>query len=321
MADLTTQAGAISSSDINASFKKEFAFDDDPVSRWASGEVKPGIANVSFIGNDLAVPAIIDDVRIKQSSFSSAQRILAANGIAIQFSDDGVAWTTSDTITAPDDTILNTFPVSETGAHRFWRIFALAEVSGVDGNAWSINTLEIHGEFSDGATDLTTEAGAISSSDDSPTFPKELAFDRNDGSRWRSGETKPGIANVSFIGNELASPATVKLVQIAQSSIATNEFIIAADGIAIQFSDDGVDWTTSNTITAPNNADKNTFSVSETNAHKFWRIFALAEVQGPDTSRWSINTLAIIGEIDGGGGGGFSLTVFGRRGRRRGRRL
>lgn len=164
--DLCSGGAALSGGD-NGGQVKALAFDDDPATFWESSQSQPGVSGVSYIGYDFGVgnAHIINRFTIKQHS-AAGNRVLS---VKVDYSDNGVAWTTLETKVLPDNTSVNTLNLTNTTeSHRYWRLLANAEPGA--GATWAVYEVE----FMNVASGFTLVSNAVEAESNDPLTCKLL---------------------------------------------------------------------------------------------------------------------------------------------------
>lgn len=143
--DLTTQGGAIASSELAGSFQKERAFDDNDVTRWAhDGINEPVDATGQYIGQDFGIGNAPNVRRVSFSQHTPTSNYISGlNSIAVDYSDNGSAWTQADTVSPIANGLLQNFDIANGGTHRWWRIRALQDTADPNA-AWSVFELQMN---------------------------------------------------------------------------------------------------------------------------------------------------------------------------------
>lgn len=195
---------------------------------------------------------------VQQAGFDTSTRF--AKAMTLQWSDNNVSWTTEGRTT------LETYPGNNTlgpvqsiaalpaGAHRFWR-FHVTEVDGSTTHA-SVGEIEL---FAAGSADLTLGLGArVTQSGDGSVGGGSAAVDDSSGSETGSSQPLPWWLAVDLVGGA----AAVDAFSIRAQRVVPNR---TPKNFTLQFSDDGLSWTTKDTFTNQTGwaeFEKRTFTVT-----------------------------------------------------------
>lgn len=120
------------------------------------------------------------------------------------------------------------------GAHRYWRIMPLSNVSG----AFELNEVEMHDVF--GGTDLCTGGTASATSGTAAN-----AFDNNNATLWTAANNTPFTQTINY---DFGVGVTKNIIEI-RLGIGTNNVRAPLTG-KVQYSDNNTDWTTAWTFSA-----------------------------------------------------------------------
>ena len=162
------------------------------------------------------------------------------------------------------------------GEHLYWRIFV--EDNWGDGTGIVIQEVEFL--FTrDGSTLVT--GGAAFGSDDATGNEYAKAFDGVSSSAWYANSAPID----QYIGYEFASPARVKFAALSLYDTGTNPLTRMPKNFRLEYSDDGVDYTTAFTDAVPANVlgARTVYPLAtlETGYHRMYRL--LLGAQATDT--------------------------------------
>ena len=130
--------------------------------------------------------------------------------------------------------------------------------------------------------DVTTSGQAISSSD-LGGLPKGNAFDNNTGTLWACGESGVGIPEVSYIGQNFGVVRFIRRFTIRQNDSGNR-----VKDVYLDYSDNGSDWTTLQTITnVPDSTGPHTYDTNDGGSHQYWRL-RVKEMHQPATTSWNV---------------------------------
>jgi len=142
---VSTAGNAISDSDFSG-FPKGEAFDTNTANAWATNLTGSGISGAAWVGQDFGGSSYeIVEIDLRQAWSGGADTTYGVNSIKVQYSDNGSAWSDANTIsptlngTSPSN--LQTFSVTPSGAHRYWRLLANQNLAG--GTHWVICVCEM----------------------------------------------------------------------------------------------------------------------------------------------------------------------------------
>ncbi|MEI7987742.1 MAG: discoidin domain-containing protein [Chloroflexota bacterium] len=127
---------AISGGYLNADTASK-AFDNLTTTAWTSLQAGTSINNNAYIGYSFGGSKHIRRITIKQSA-NSANRLTSA---LFQYSDNNTTWTTINTIALVDDENVNSYDISASGLHRYWRLLANSNLAAT--NPWSVIEIEM----------------------------------------------------------------------------------------------------------------------------------------------------------------------------------
>ncbi len=143
---VSTAGQAISDSDFSG-FPKGEAFDTTTSNAWATNLTGTGISGNAYIGQDFGASAAYEIIEIdmRQAWTGGADTTYGVNSIKVQYSDNGSAWSDANTITptlnGTSPSSLQTFSVTPSGAHRYWRLLANQNLGG--GVHWVVCVLQM----------------------------------------------------------------------------------------------------------------------------------------------------------------------------------
>lgn len=112
-----------------------------------------------------------------------------------------------------------------------------------------------------------------------------------DATFWLSGEIKPGIKGVSYLGLECAAPVSIRSLALQQWNAPLYPSRYVSPGfvekIAVEYSDDCFqkDVREAAVIALKQNREMHSYDIPPCGKGKFWRIRALSE---PESGRWGI---------------------------------
>lgn len=138
-------------------------------------------------------------------------------------------------------------------------------------------------------SDITTSGQAISSSD-LGGYPKGNAFDKNTGTLWACNDYYLiGIAENAYIGQDFGTSRGIRRFTIRQDD-ASNRVKDAY----WEYSDNGSDWTTLQTIlNIPNSTGSHTYDTNDGGSHRYWRIRAKT-MYIPATTSWNVHEIEMM---------------------------
>lgn len=304
---------AVSDSDYGG-LPKENAFNGDTSTGWGSNRTAANQSGASYIGYDFGV-GVTKAIR-KVTLWQTSNAVYNMTAVKIQYSDNGAAWTDATPTTVIDATA-NAKPsltVPAVGAHRYWRILAMANLGG--STAWTVlevemyEALQTHYVYADynpyaktislGSTkvkpkrykaggqavggqvpnyftaDLCSDGTAIA---DSASNPAANAFDDNTGTAWiplnRYSANQNGVC---YIGYDFGAGVTkhIRRISFTQTGQAAN----CMPSVKVQRSDDGAAWTdvaTAAVSTTPLQAAIIDLPVSQ--AARYWRLLAITNLE------------------------------------------
>lgn len=112
------------------------AFDNADGTYWSSGTTSTN--NVSWVGQDFGgTSRHIRRITIKHLVTGSA-----VSSADLQYSDDNSSYTTVQTVSITNDDLLQTFDISASGSHRYWRLLAKANPYG-GGYYWAVSEIQM----------------------------------------------------------------------------------------------------------------------------------------------------------------------------------
>jgi hypothetical protein len=139
--DQTTTVGAVSGGDVNTTTgRRANAFDNNNTTFWGSQQRGTNVSGNAWIGQDFGAgnEKHIREIAIRQYT-NNAYNI---NSIRVEYSDDGSAWTTHQTISIGRNALLNTYAVDSSSPHRYWRVRANQNLTST--YFWAVRELELH---------------------------------------------------------------------------------------------------------------------------------------------------------------------------------
>jgi hypothetical protein len=133
-----TPSGAASASTIQgAGYEAWRGFDKSAASWWLSASTS--VTN-QWLRYDFPAPVFIHSLAIDNTQQGGSR---SAKDCRLEYSDDGTTWSAAVTMTLANNTPSNSYDVSKTGKHRYWRLFALNNYG--DANYISIADMSLTG--------------------------------------------------------------------------------------------------------------------------------------------------------------------------------
>jgi hypothetical protein len=167
--DQATSGNAISGGDINGSYPKGAAFDNDSGTSWASLQTDTGVSGVSYIGQNFGTAKDIRSITIQQAYAGNG----SITSVKVQHSDNGSSWTDEGTYALAADTSVQTLTLAGTaGAHQYWRLLANANPASSGGWCWTVK--EIQMLLADTANNMTLVIGNGLTAEAAPTAIRVL---------------------------------------------------------------------------------------------------------------------------------------------------
>lgn len=218
----------------------------------SSGNWTSSTGNVTNQHIGYQYPSGVGAEKVRLTLHDSSSYMRAPKDCELQYSDDGVSYTTafSFTLILPVAGQQRTYPeaANPTGYHRAFRLFC----ANNNGSASSIILDELEMRATSGGADQTSNVGnSASNPGGRVVFSGQSAGNEayrlfnnitNTGNYWASGVTTNGWAGFIF-------PNPVKVEEIALTS-ANTAATRAPKDMELQYSDDGVNWTTQKTFAA-----------------------------------------------------------------------
>jgi hypothetical protein len=136
---------------------------------------------------------------------------------------------------------------------------------------------------------------AISAGDRSTTFPKEQAFDDNNGTLWKSTQRGAAVNGAAYIGQKFGNARAIKTISIRQSNDEQERVSL----VQVQYkTNDSTPWTFAANITLENdNAIHFKRLPTNLGAHERWRLVATSGVSGA-TQSWGVKEIGMYEEAD-----------------------
>lgn len=132
--DLCTGGTVLSGGD-DGEWLDDYAFDNNETTFFHSLQVDPNVNGVSYLGYQFAAAKVVGVFKIKQKPD------MGLTSVIVQYSDNGSAWTTLETVAIASDTVFNAYTLStHTQSHVYWRLLANSEVSV--GTVWGVYEIE-----------------------------------------------------------------------------------------------------------------------------------------------------------------------------------
>jgi hypothetical protein len=118
MTSNTTPSGVVSASQENASsaYKAYKAFDNDNSTGWY---VNDEVSTNQWIGYDFGTAVTVRRVKVRPQYYNYAR----LKNINIQYSDDGSVYSGNNEFLVPNADQDNEYILTDTGSHRYWRMF------------------------------------------------------------------------------------------------------------------------------------------------------------------------------------------------------
>ena len=212
--------------------------DGDPLTYWAHE-----VYQNTWVTFQFSTPKEITSVTVMARSDSAYAQVLSVG--ELQYSDDGVTWTSAWVFSNKDATgegQSHTFTDStpDENAHRYWHLLLADSFWGSNGAAISISDIELRDSS---GVDVTGSGTPTASSAFSSNFSIENAFDADLTNLWasRTANNVMHFAEYDFgAGNDVA------IKSIALRSREPGNFIRQFPcAVALLYSDDATNWTIS----------------------------------------------------------------------------
>lgn len=214
------------------------AFANDGATTW----VRIPTAD-SYIGYDFGAGNDKDIVEIGLQSSGTASRM--STDFTVDYSDDGVTWTTAWRVFPGAFTagVMRSFakPTIVGGSARYWRLCYVGNQAAAQTTGPVVGTKEMEMRETVGGADVTGTGTAFASSNTTGNTPN-LAFDNNNGNEWTAG-TVAGTYGTGWIGYDFGTgndKAIVELVVGARSN-SQNWGSMIKNG-SVEASPDGINW-------------------------------------------------------------------------------
>jgi hypothetical protein len=133
----TPSGAAGASTTAGAGYEAWRGFDKSAASWWLSASTS--VTN-QWLRYDFPAPVFIHSLEIDNTQ-QGANR--SAKDCRLEYSDDGTTWSAAVTMTLANNTPSNSYDVSKTGKHSYWRLFALNNYG--DANYISIADMSLTG--------------------------------------------------------------------------------------------------------------------------------------------------------------------------------
>jgi hypothetical protein len=115
-------------------------FDGNTGTVWASSQTGTGVSGAAWIGYDMGAGNTREIRRIVLTQHTSQAQNRISSGL-LQSSPDGSTWTTRDTLTLPTTGAPETINCAASGAFRYWRLLANANLAGSD--PWAVFEMQM----------------------------------------------------------------------------------------------------------------------------------------------------------------------------------
>jgi hypothetical protein len=234
-----------------------------------TGGTKPYVFDV------VGAPAVIQQVQDTATlTLSGIAPSATYAGIKV-----GVTDATGKRVESAAFTVVVADPVPVAAAHKYWRILVTGNRNKEDAyNGYTgLREIQLLDSAGADATDVANSGTPFASSIFSNSYPLKDAFDNNPASEWFSIAGSPvSVSTPQFIGYQFTNPVDVKNVTLN----ATDDAASIPRDFAVQWSDDGITYTTSatyNAIDLTNNVPQSFASVrapvvKNADQHHYWRI-------------------------------------------------
>ena len=202
------------------------AYDNNDDTFWC------GVSDPSALGYHFTTPVQVAQVTItNRSTNSGSYGAQFPTSYSLQYSDDGVNYTTLYSGTIPSTPASGSFTTTPPG-HAYWGI----RCNTGYGNPFALSELQFN--YANGSIISTTTGQPNADSIYSSNYAAAYAFDGNEATEWASADTTAGTK----LWYNFTSPITVDSVTL----IARNDSYYgqAPDAFDVIYSDDGENWTT-----------------------------------------------------------------------------
>ncbi|GMB01083.1 discoidin domain-containing protein [Pelosinus sp. IPA-1] len=321
-ADLCNGGTPISDSDYSAGYVKAYAFDNIGSTSWSSLKAASNQSGQSFIGYGFGVNKAIRKIYFAQNTLSTKWMPL----VKAQYSDDNVTWNDAVTTSALSMAAIATFTVPYVGAHKYWRVLAMANLAnGITWEAAEVEmyeALQIHYIYATRATDGTVTYGAtkqklktgkqygsqitagVLAADDyvysenrcvggsfgvTSTYSTNLAqyaFDGNPSTFWESNN--PGGSGDALVYDFGVARHIRRLVL----DHTMGDGLHFMSSVKVQRCTDGVTWIDVYTATGLTSG-LNTIILPASTPSRYWRVLANAQTSGGAAALWCVTELTM----------------------------